>query len=275
MKKLLLILLSILILSIPAYSSQDTNSAEYLRNKRHFSPMNAPVESMAQKIIKSSLKKETGANFKVKFSGYTLSSMKKGIFKYLEITGKDVVVEGIELPYVNLKSLSDYNWVDYTQDPIKFRSDMEFQYNLNLSEKTINDVLKDKEYQNVIKKVNKLAYPLFTLSDVRTRIRNGKIHLIMEYNFPITPMKQNKTFMVSTGFRVDNGKIKACNVSVDNAYGNVSITKVTNLINLLDPLTFALELLDSKKCTAKLESIKIEDDTVYASGRIFVKGDKS
>lgn len=274
MKKFLLIFLVGLVITTPAYSSQDKTSADYLKNKKHFAIMNPPVECLAQKVIKSSLKKETGANFKVKFEGYTLSSMKKGIFKYLEITGKDINVEGIELPYINLKTLSDYNWVDYTQNPIMFKSDMVFQYNLKLSEKTINDSLKNNEYQKVIKKVNKLAYPLFTLSDVRTRIRHNKVHIIMEYNFPISPSKQNKTFMVSSGFKVNNGKIKAHNIGIDNAYGNLPIDKVTNLINLLDPLSFTLDLMDTKKCDAKIENVKIEDNMVLVSGKIFVKGGK-
>ena len=49
--------------------------------------------------------------------------MKKGIFKNLEITGTDIVSEGITIPYVHLKSLTDYNYVDYTKDPVEFKSD--------------------------------------------------------------------------------------------------------------------------------------------------------
>ena len=41
---------------------------------------------MVEKGIKKALKKETGAKFDVKFSAYTLASLKKGIFKSIEIT---------------------------------------------------------------------------------------------------------------------------------------------------------------------------------------------
>lgn len=274
MKKKLLALLFVtsLILS-PVIAKTDKTSAEYLQNKKHFAIMNPLAESIAEKVIKSSLKKETGAKFKVKFEGYTLSSMKKGIFKNLIITGKNVQVDDIEVPYIRLRTITDYNWVDYTQDPVVFKSDMTFAYDIDLSEKTINDALKSKEYRKTIQKVNKRAYPLFTVNNVMVKIRNNKVHVIMEYNFPISPAKQNKTFMVSTGFHVVDGKIKARNVGIDNAYGSLPIDKVTNLINLLDPLSFTLSMMDSKKCNAKIENVNIVDNIIKINGKIFVKGD--
>lgn len=271
MKKILLIVLC-LVFMLPAGAKTDKTSADYLKNRKHFAIMNPVAECLAQKVIKSSLKKDTGANFKVKFDGYTLSSMKKGIFKYLEITGKNVEVEGIEVPYINLKTLSDYNWVDYTKDPVEFKSDMEFAYEMKLSEKSINSAIKSKEYQKTIQKVNRRAYPLFTLNDIRIRIKHNRVHIIMDYNFPINPSKKNKTFMVSTDFRVENGKIKARNIGIDNAYGNLPIDKVTNLINLLDPLSFTLDLMDSKKCKGKIENVEIVDDFIQINGKIYVKG---
>ena len=272
-KKILTLVITGMLLISPVFAKTDKTSQDYLQNKKHFAIMNPIAESIAEKVIKKSLKKETGANFKVKFEGYTLSSMKKGIFKNLEITGKNVDVDGIEVPYIKLKTLSDYNWVDYTQDPIAFKSDMTYAYEMELSEKTINDALKSKNYRSTIQKVNKRAYPLFTVNDVRVRIRNNKVHVIMEYNFPIMPAKQNKTFMASTGFHVVNGKITANNVGIDSAYGNLPIDKVTNLINLLDPLSFTLSLLDSKKCNAKIENVNIVDNIIKIDGKIFVKGD--
>ena len=273
MKKSILFFVISGILILPVFAKTDKMSEDYLKNSRHFSVMNPIAESIAEKVIKKSLKKETGANFKVKFDGYTLESMKQGIFKYLEITGKNVIVEDIEVPYINLKTVSDYNWVDYTKDPVVFKSDMTFAYELDLSEKTINDALKDKEYKKTLQKVNNRAYPLFTINDVRVRIKHNKVHVIMEYNFPIAPARKNRTFMVSTNFHVVNGKISAKDIGIDNAYGNLPLDKVTNLINLLDPLSFTLALMDSKKCNGRIENVNIVDNIIKIDGKIFVKGD--
>lgn len=273
MKKLLIFILLGAMFTTPVFAKADKTSAEYLKTSKHFAPMNPVAECFAQKIIKKSLKKETGANFKVKFDGYTLSSMKQGIFKYLEITGKNVDVEGINISYVNLKTLSDYNWVDYTQNPPVMKSDMTFAYELNLSEQAMNQALSTQDYKKSLKKVNDIAYPLFCIKNVRIKVKGDRLYIIMDYNFPIKNSKKDKTFAVSTEFKVSDGKILANNVKLDKAYGNIPLDKITNLVNLLDPLSFTLDLMDSKKCNAKVENVKIEDDFVKINGRIFVKGE--
>lgn len=271
MKKFLI--LTVCLLSfLPVYASTDKMSEDYLKNKTHLSVMNPLAERVVQNIIKKSLKKEIGkGNYKVKFQGYTLASMKNGIFKYLEITGEDIDLDGIPLPYMNVRTLTDYNKVDLKQEPIKIISDVTLAYNLNLSEESVNAALKDNLYKKKLEKVNKIAYPLFTMNDVRMKIKNNKVYIIMDYSLPLVS-KKSKTFMVASNFKVDNGKIKATNVSIDNAYGNLSLDKVTNLINLLDPLTFTLDLMNDDSCQGRIENIKIEDNIIKIDGKIFVKG---
>ncbi len=269
MKKILILIIA-LIFAIPVFAV-DKYSAEYLRNKKHIAVMNPFVEYIAQSQIKRALKKETGADFKVKFEGYSLSSLKAGIFKYLEITGKDVDVNGIYVPYLEFKTLTDYNRIDYSVDPVIVKSDMIFYYELYLSEKSINDALKSEEYQITIRDINKKAYPLFVLNDVRTKIKNDKVYIIMDYNFPIHPSRKNKTFMVSTNFHVINGIIRARDIGIDNAYGNLPVDKVTNLINLLDPLSFTLDVMNTKKCKCKIENVKLVDNIFQINGRMFVE----
>ena len=81
MKKFLLGLLILVTACMPAIAKVDKTSAEYLKTKKHFAIMNPIVENIAEKAIKKTLQKEIGeGRYKVKFEGYTLGSMKKGIF---------------------------------------------------------------------------------------------------------------------------------------------------------------------------------------------------
>ena len=272
MKKFLIFLFASIIFTTSVFAV-DKNSAEYLRNKKHLSPVSPLVENIVQNEIKKSLKKETGANFKVKFKAYNLSSLKAGVFKYLEITGKNVTVEDIFVPYLKFYSISDYNRIDYKKNPIEMKSDMVYAYEINLSEKSINDALKNKDYKQTIQRVNNKAYPLFAINDVKIKIKNNRIYIIMTYNFPINPVGKNKTFYVSSDFSVENGVIKAKNIGIDKAYGNVPLDKVANLINLLDPLSFTLDMMNSNKCKGKTENIKIVDNIFQINGRIYVKGE--
>lgn len=274
MKKFITLTVAFLIFALPVFSAKDTSSEEYLKSKKHISIVNPLAEKIVEKAILHSLKKETKGKYKVKFEGYTLSSMKKGIFKYLEITGKKVKTKDIEIPYFNIKSASDYNWIDYNQHPIVFKSDMVFDTVTHFSENSINDALNTEEYLKILRKVNKRTYPMFTLNSVKVKIKNNKMYIIIGYNFPISPKEKDRTFMVSSKLKVVNNKIQTYDVAFNEAYGNLPLYKVTNLVNLLNPLNFTVKLFDDKNCDVNIEDIKIKDDIVIVNGKMYIKGDK-
>lgn len=93
MKKILLVFI-LMLFAVNTGFAADKYSKDYLQNHRHFAIMNPIAESMAEHIIKSSLKKETGGKYKVKFDGYTVSSMKKGIFKILKLPAQTLFLKG-------------------------------------------------------------------------------------------------------------------------------------------------------------------------------------
>ena len=108
------------------------------------------------------------------------------------------------------------------------------------------------------------------MHDVRVKIRHNKIHIIMSYSLPLASSNKKKTFMVSSNFQVDNGKIKASNIGIDNAYGNLPIDKVANLVNLINPLSFTLAQISDSDCKGQVENIKIDDNIIQINGKIFI-----
>ena len=273
MKKVFLLISLLSILVLPCRAFVDRYSKEYLQSKKHFAVINPIVESAVESAIKKELKKQTGAKFNVKFTGYTTSSMKKGIFKSLEISGKNPKFDGVPLEYAHLKTLTDYNYIDYKQSPVVYKSDMEFLFNIVLNEESINAALDNKKYKKVTDKVNKIAYPLFTIEKVQTKIKQNKIYMVIDYNFPVVRSSKNRTFVTSSDLKVENGKIIAKNVYYDSKYGNLGLSRVANLINLLNPLEFTLEMMDSKNCKGNVENVNIVDNKIKVDGKIFVSGD--
>lgn len=272
MKKLLVFIIMTFCFISPVLS-RDTLSEDYLKNKKHFFSMSFLGENAVEKVLKHALKKEAPGDYKVNFKGYTLSSLKEGIFKYLEVTGKDVTAENIEIPYFNIKTVTDYNWIDYNQNPIVYKSDMEFDFVAHLSDKSINNALETEEYKKVLNKVSQKAYPIFTLNKVNVKLKNDKMYIIMSYNFPITPRAKDKTFVVSTGLHIVDNEIKTCNVLFDSLYGNLPQNKVVNLVNLVDPLNYLSKQFKIDNGEVKINEIKIEDDIVVINGKIFIKGE--
>ena len=274
MKKFLTLLIITSFLVLPVYAAKDRTTEEYLKGSYHPFAMSFLGENIVNTAIKHALKKEAPGRYKVKFKGYTLSSIKKGIFKYLEITGKNVDADGIEIPYFNIKTVTDYHYIDYNQTPVAFKSDMEFDCIVHLSEKSINDALEKDDYNKILRNINKKAFPMFTIIKVNVKLKNNKMYIIMSYNFPLAPREKDRTFMVSSRLHIVNNEIKPYDISFDTAYGNLPLNKVVNLVNMLNPLNFTAKLIDSKDGEYKIKEIKIEDDIVIINGKIFVKGDK-
>lgn len=272
MKKYLIFIIFTLLIS-PAFASVDRYSENYLKGKKHFSITKPFIENIVEKKIEKSLKKSLGNSCNVNLKGYSVSSMKKGILKSLELKGNDLNIEGIEVPYLEVTSLTDYNYIDYTQKPIVYKSDMVYAYRISLSENSINQALDKKDYQKTLRKVNALAYPLFMLNDVDIKINNNKLQTIMSYNFPLFPTKKNKTFKVTSALKVENHKILADKVNFNGTYTNITPEKVTNLLNLLDPLSFTLSIMNAKKCNTVVENVKIVDNIIEIDGKIYVKGE--
>ena len=274
MKKILLSVL-ILLLSVGSIQAKEDKLAlEYLLTSRP-TIMTHAFEGVTEGIIKKILKKETGSNFDVKLEGYTTKSLKAGIFKYLEISGKNVKVDGLNISYVHLTSMDNYNHIDYTKNPIQFLSDMTYSYELLLTDETINQALQDSDYSKVVSKVNKIAGSLFVIKKVRTKIVKDKLYIVVDYNFPILKSSKDKSFVMSSDFQVVNGKIKAKNVYVDSAYGNISLDKVANLVNYLNPLEFTLNLLDNNKHNGNIENVNIVDNKIKVDGKIYIKAKES
>lgn len=275
MKKILILfIIGIFFSTNPTLAETDKYSEDYLKNKKHCAIANPLAEGLVEHAIKKVLQKETKANFKVKFSAYTLSSLKKGIFKSVDLEAEDLVVEDIPISYAHLKSVTDYNYIDYKSKPIVFKSDMEFDYELLITDETINATLARKEYNEILDKVNKLAYPLFEIKKVKTKILDNRLYIAILYNFPINPKEKNKIFIVSSLFLVKDGKIEASDISLDEAYKKISLKKVTNLVNLVNPLEFMLTLLDSKKSKGNVRNLEFVDNKIKVNGTIFIKEQK-
>lgn len=269
MKKILSLLL-ITLLTMNISFGVNKYSVEYLQGKNHFSLTRNIAEYSVKRALKKALKKETGSDFDVKFEGYTLSSIKRGIFKSIELSANDVNVEGVTIPYVHLMSLDDYNHIDYTKNPMEFGCDMTYAYEVFLNDEAINAALKDSDYNKTLAKVNKISSPFFIIKGVRTKIINNKLYIITDYNLPLSTTK-DRSFVANSDFEVVYGKIKAKNVSIDSAYGNLSLNKVANLINYLNPLEFTVDVLKSGQQKTTIENVNIVDNKVKISGKIYIK----
>ncbi|MCQ2738708.1 MAG: hypothetical protein MJ237_00615 [bacterium] len=273
-KKLIIIVICIVFgSSIQSVASTDKLSEDYLKSHKHFSIMNPVAESVASGVIKSAIKREAKGKYKVKLSGYTLNSLKNGVFKSLLIEGKEIDAAGIEIPYAKITTVTDYNRIDYSHDPVTFLSDIVLDYNIHLSENTLNQALSTKDYKELIDKVNGISYPLVIVKKVSVSIKNNRVKLSIAYNFPLKPASSDKIYSFSSGVNVYNGKLRL-SPNHGNSVKSTMASSVMNIINMLDPLVFTTNLLEEKKCNGKVENVKIVDNIIQINGRIYIEADQ-
>jgi hypothetical protein len=186
-----------------------------------------------------------------------------------------VIIRHLILPLCISDSISVVEWFKNNAVNGAYLSLMSQYTPIKNFEKTpeLNRPITSKEYQKVLDNLNNRAYPLFTMNKISIRLKNNKTFIIMEYNFPLSPMKNDKKFVVSTDFKVVENKIIADNINISSLYGALQHNKIANLINGLDPLSYTLTVLNTKKCNAKVENVKIIDNLVEIDGKIFVEGD--
>ena len=275
MKRTVVLLILAMLIQIPSADAVDRYSKEYLQNHHHFAIINPVVECAVEKAIKSQLRKETGAEFNVKFTGYTTSSMKKGIFKSFELSTDHLLIDdNIPITDLYLKSETDYNYIDYTKSPLEFKSDMTYSYDMFITDEALNIPLKDKRYKKVIENVNNIAYPLFEIKEVHTRIKDNRLFIVLGYTSPLKNSPRIRQFVVSSDIKIEDGKMKTTDLRIDSKYGNIGLNKVANLINLLNPMEFAVEVLKSQQCKVNIENAKIIDDKIKINGKIFVESNQ-
>ena len=68
------------------------------------------TEAVMKKSINKSVK---GGKLNVDIDSYSAKDLSNGIFKSLKITGKDVSIDDIYITSVELKSLCEFNYIEY------------------------------------------------------------------------------------------------------------------------------------------------------------------
>ena len=273
MKKFLLMIIAFTISTNFNFASGATDkySEAYLKGKKHFSLLTPLAETATSIIIKSTLKSEAKGKYKVKCSAYNLSSLKKGILKNIEVYGKNVYLETVKIPILNVKTVTNYNRIDYTQNPIVIKSDIILDYYTEINENTLKQIIETEKYKEQIKKVNYILSPLITIENINISLINNKIRLDIAYNFPLTKRKSSQICSVTSKIKVFNNKLHLFSDETDKSYTEYKLAKI---INLLDPFNFSSDFLNENKCNIKVEHVNIIDNIIRINGRIFIESDE-
>lgn len=271
MKKLKVLLVICILFSVSvstvSFANDYKTANAFVRVTTNMLGYNFIAKKIAQGVVKRSLKKNISGDFKVKFDSFSGVDLKKGKFKGLVIHGENLSVKDeLYISKLDMGTTSDFNYVDYRKNPMVFKTDLPFIYNIEVSESDLNKTLALGEAFDTISAMIpfvRITKPVFTIENDKIRMKSS---LKM-------PLGKTIKFSMSTGLKVENGKIVLSDMKSSGSedFANTLINLV-NKQNMLENIN--LDVFDNADTVVKIENVKINDKKLLISGKLVINKTK-
>ena len=265
LKKILSILIVVMYFVPNAYCSNENKTAcGFVRVTTNMFGYNFLAKKIAQAVLRKSLNDAAKGDYKVKFDSFSGVDLKKGKFKGLTIDGKNLLVDKkLSVSNLSLKTTSDFNYVDYRKNPIEFKTDLPMDFNIILTESDLNHNFNELYGINVLCSM----IPLIKVEKPVIKIVDEKIKLSSSLKMPLA--KKIK-FSLSTGLKVDNGKIALSNVETSGSKDFAeNLIALINEQSLLDDIN--LPIFDNTDTKVSIKTVAIKDNMINISGKLLIK----
>lgn len=228
------------------------------------------TEKIAQFIIGKELKKATRENFKVDMQSYSAQDLLNGRFKSLKISGKNLEVDGVYLSLFETKTLCDFNYVMLDKGAIKFKENMVLDYNLEISNTDLKKTVKSAGYLDKLNsiKLSGMGITFFKLDGADVQIKNNKLYFTINVTSPMST--KPVPILVRSDVKVEDGDIVLTKVDFVNLYTVIDLSKITYLLNVLNPLTFSTDILNNKDSKMSVRCVDIIGDRIIVKGNVFI-----
>lgn len=223
------------------------------------------AKKVAQSVLKKSLNKSLSGDYKVKFDSFSGVDLKKGKFKGFTIDGENLNADDeLYISKLHLNTTSKFNYVDYTKDPMVFKTDLPMAYSIEMSESDLNKTMGNAKAIDTISRL----IPLVSIKKPTIKLDNEKLKINSALKFPLG---KNLKFSITSGLKVEDGKIVMTNIETSGAK-NEFVEQFINLINkqsLLEKIN--MELFEGADSTATVDKVWIKNNKLYINGTVTIK----
>lgn len=228
-------------------------------------------EKIAQARIRSELKKATHQHFDVYVKSYSFQDFVHGRFKSIVISGKDLDIEGAHLSSLELKTLCDFNYVQFNRTPIRFKENLIVGFTTVISDDDLMQTMKSNGYLDKLNCVNVegCGITFFKLSGADVQIKNNKLFFKVKVTSQLLLAKPLDIEM-STDLKVEDGRIVFTKVDLSSLPKGVDLKNFAYRLNAMNPLTFSLDVLENKNTKMCIKDVKIVGDKITIKGNIFI-----
>lgn len=280
MKKIILALCMMIFYAVPVFAQCDytnfcaekpydiSSNAGQITSK--ITGMTFFTEKIAQAIIKHELKKETKAKFKVEMKSYSANDLVHGRFSSLKISGKNLDIKGVHLSSLNIKTLCDFNYVVPTKKSVVFKENMVLGFSTQISNDDLRQTVKSSGYLDVLNGVNfsGMGITFFKLDGADVQIKNGKLYFTIKVTTP--GCRKPIDIVVRSDLKVEDGQIVMTKVDFVNLFTVIDLSRITYLLNAINPLTFSVDIFNNKDSKVSVQSVNIEGDKIFINGTVFI-----
>lgn len=234
------------------------------------------AEKVGESLVKKAIKKNiVSGKISANLDSYSTRDLKAGRFKSLEITGKDVDIEGIYISYFNAKTLCDFNYIAKDKDNNYIvKENIPIAFNTEITEEDLNKTMNSSDYKRLIDDINSIggSFNIFQIISTSVKLKNGKMYYIVKYAMPF--VRKAKEVVISSDINVENGQIVLANTNFVRNNSLMDIDKFSSILNYINPLDFSAKILENKDANFSIKNVKITDQRINIDGIITVLKDK-
>lgn len=233
-------------------------------------------EKIGEKLVKKAIKKNiVSGDIKADLDAYSVRDLKAGRFKSLEVSGKNVDIQGIYVSSFNAKTLCNFNYIaNDKRGNYIVKEDIPVSFNAVVTEEDLNKTMNSSDYKRMIDDINSIGgnFNIFQITSTNIKLKNNKMYYVLKYSMPF--VRKTKELVISADLNVENGQIVLANTTFLNNSLSFDVDKLSKLINYINPLDFSAKILENKDAKFNIENVKISDGKIVVDGSMTILKDK-
>lgn len=227
---------------------------------------------IAEKELEKALKRELGADFKVKIETFGGNNLLNGKFKKLTAVSNDLNRNGFHFSSMNAETLCGFNHVKYENNTLYFVENMVIKYQGKITEADLQKTIASTEYSRLIDNFTISAGGSLVVKVLNTNVKIENNKVVMSYDIlaPTLLGTIPKTIKFAAGLNVEDGKIKFDNIDFGNPLTNITMNSALPMINKLNPLVYQIKTDKKSNAIVNVKNVKIVNNEILTDGLIIL-----
>jgi hypothetical protein len=239
------------------------------RNIQRFTGMNLIVSKIAENSIEGNLVKLVDkGDINVNLKGYSAMDLAAGKFKSAQITGKNIVKDGVFISSVEAKSLCDFTQIDNKTETTV--SPVYVGFKTTISDTDINNTVNSDQYQEKLKGVSiKLFNQSIDLVDflnLKANIIDNKIVIVTDIHFSGMPNYMKLPVKMAIGLKISDNKLRISELKMISKPLGGELNLFSNFITFQKPVIVDFNQLSQNGSTIEIKKFSIVNNKINLEG---------